>query len=65
MYVSFEITALFPRRIWPYRRVKNRGNFKLNILTDSIELFLYCLGSKQDKIVLNSLSRKECLKNTL
>ena len=43
MYVSFEIAALFPS---PHRRVKKSGNFKTNILIDSMESFLNYLSSK-------------------
>ena len=42
MYFIFQIAALFSS---PYMRVKKRGNFKTNILVDSIESFLYCLSS--------------------
>ena len=49
MYVSFEIAALFSS---PYRRVKKRGNFKTNILVDSIESFLYCPSILRNDFVL-------------
>ena len=46
MYVSFETTALFTS---PNKRVEKRGNFKTNILFNSIESFLYCPGSRRSK----------------
>ena len=41
---NFEIAALFPS---PYSRVKKGGNFKTNIHLDSVESFLYYLGSSK------------------
>ena len=54
MYVSFEIAALLSS---PYRREKKRGNIKINTLVDSIESFLYCLGSKE---IADEIEIKKC-----
>ena len=46
--INFEVAAPFH---CPYRQVKKRGKFKVNLSLDQMEKLLYCLSSKISKVL--------------